>query len=89
MKVIVTKVSDQTTNGKFIHTLVGQKKTTSLGVTQTQKVKYLIALDEAVDADSEHELDMSQYNVTLQENEIVDEQSGEVKIVHSNWLFLK
>ena len=91
IKLTVTKVSEETTNANAILTL--QKDTiVDLGFAKKRKrTQFLLAVDfdSAPEKDTDIEIDMADWSVTERTNEIVDEESGEMISLRSNWLHFK
>lgn len=92
IKVKVTKVSAQpTTNGNYIHTVKTEgKKVSVLGQEKMSgQLTYFIALPGQTPVGSEHEIDLSKFNITERPMEVTDEATGETRSLPLKWLHIK
>jgi hypothetical protein len=91
LKLKVMKVSEQTSNGNFIHSLQSETGYTVkvFGQEKTVFDKYLIALPGVTPVNTVEELDMSQWEIMERTSDIVDATSGEVRSVTTRWLHIK
>jgi hypothetical protein len=83
MKFKVTK-STQSTKGGFVNTIEGTSTKTVFGKTKTTKHLFLLKTDEALDIDSEDELNLSEYR---QETYKWTDDEGNERT--TTWLHLK
>ena len=87
LKLKVTKVSDKTKNGNFIHTVKTEgAKSSFMGVEKTSGAMYLIALKQAIPLGTEQEVDMDQFAIVPQTSQLEDKNTGEVRTATFNWL---
>ena len=90
IKVTVTKVSDVTSNGNFIHTLKTEgRKEQIFGTTiESRGLTYFVALKTAVPKDTSDVIDLDRFDVVERTAELED-QDGNLVNRTFRWLFPK
>lgn len=92
IKLTVTKVSEKTTNGNYIHTL--QTEGTVIKIYGQdmvgRPVSYFVALKSAAKVDSSEIIDLDRFDIV--ERELTtepDEETGETRTLMLKWLYPK
>jgi hypothetical protein len=91
IKITVTKVSEKTSNGNYIHTLKSEGATIKVlgqdcvgtGLT------YFVALKQAAQVNASEIMDLDRFDVVERPFDIVDEETGEERTLLLKWLYPK
>jgi len=91
IKVTVSRVSDKTTNGNYIHTLKTEGvKVNVLGQEMTGNgLTYFAALKGAANVGQEDFIDLDKFDVVEREYSPVDPETGETTTLMLKWLYPK
>ena len=91
IKITVTKVSEKTSNGNYIHTLKSEGTVIKVlgGDCVGQGLTYFVALKQAAKVDSSEILDLDRFDIVERPLDIVDEETGEERTLLLKWLYPK
>ena len=91
IKITVTKVSEKTTNGNYIHTLKSEGATIKvLGADCVGSgLTYFVALKQAAKVNASEIMDLDRFDVVQRPLDIVDEATGEERTILLSWLYPK
>ncbi len=89
LKVKVISVSKKTKFNNFLVKIANERTVTVLGVPKTVRETFFIWLDQAVPANSEHDLDMNMFDVVVQPFNTKDRVTGDAITINLKYLNLK
>ena len=91
IKITVSKVSEKTTNGNFIHTLKSDGTVTKVFGQDCigNGLTYFVALKGPAKINSSEIIDLDRFDIVERPLETTDDETGEQKTILLKWLYPK